>query len=1121
MEIQYAVMIDTRIQALTGPGVAFLSGLSVTTQDVSPVYADIHRESASTFGVGFYETEKDRKNQENAIGAWSGLSYATTYSNKAFSLSDGTAGTVTIAGVTFAAIPLPLHFQIHRTTIPEIGLYQGSFCWITGTPGYSSDGEVPASAPDNPVTSEPQNTWKEGIIAKDTLGQPSMAVDPSLGGSYSTMSGMDAKVVNMIPGVFNPPPPPPALAPDPPIPMPFGEFLRRKEILLHRCKFRFYQVRDGIFHLVNSFLIEDVVEDDQFVSLQCVDEWLQIHQEMPKKKIKDSFPNAPEDSLDRAYPLCIGRVPTAELIPLAGSINLMDLSGGEYRFGFGFFRHRHRNPSYQTTRAIAVRGTSTLVLKTDGQIYDTDALANMIIRVTRMGVASSVDVLPSQILSNKKSYRGSTEITLVDSFRKANDEIVIPNADTKAPEKAWWYQIYDFKDFRAVSESSIKEFYKGGALYGWDGKNFVDVSRKLVRSYPAGDSPYGPLAGMLVMPEGESALKQPESLVSVSVAGALRLTNATKKAESAIKGKTDTFPLTGAHCENLRDKNRDTYYEKVCTHTVLAIKKNYVDDAVPLKMAFPSTFAIDDDEDLFLGVDADFLVGASSHDRQVWAHATFRLMDLFGSPASEEVEVLDFWPTVIVQGGNAGGLAIRQIGDVYYTNTIGATGSYIQVPDAITAAIKNKDYRATLSGLEVRVRMRTHLEAFHVGRGYGIEKFDVTYRLREVALFQKREAYEGQQYVALTGVTFGAGWTGKTATDPVVSIPDAIEYIIRRQDEAPEVIEAESFQFCRDTVFPPAQADIGRQLVESANSVDYIEELCKHGFCCIVPGRDGKRRLFPINGYDIFTEKTAFPLNRIFDETSILVGSFQDSRILGMDRVYTGLTLKYDYNPAKQEYRKVITVRNTNKPFFPAIETLDAETGSPLWTTYVGGVSDYTTARRIWGGENVNEEDGYRKAYLLSQRQNLHELECPWFISNEHFGIVEQDPAIYLATTLSHWFSVPRVDYTFRVPASPANLALYLLQRIAVKDTIRTNDLYYRAIITALELDPVASEIQVTCQRLLTDKPYDIPLITFEGIVGDDVEAEELDNVGDPVLTIADTVTEVLGGNTLTETFYP
>lgn len=190
-------------------------------------------------------------------------------------------------------------------TDADIGLYNGSICLITGRPSYSEE-NPPVNPPDNPVTTESQNIWKEGLIAKDSLGNPEEVVDPTLGGSYSTMTSAELKLVNNPPGLDG---------------ETLFDYLNAAGINLFRCELLFFVVIDGMFSLRGTYSIENLTNEEHLVSLTAVDGFLTIHKDTLKTQVSTAgFPAAPDDSQGKFIPLCIGRIPQAALLPMTGQI---------------------------------------------------------------------------------------------------------------------------------------------------------------------------------------------------------------------------------------------------------------------------------------------------------------------------------------------------------------------------------------------------------------------------------------------------------------------------------------------------------------------------------------------------------------------------------------------------------------------------------------------------------------------------------------------------------------------------------------------------------------------------------------------------------------------------------
>jgi hypothetical protein len=247
-------------------------------------------------------------------------------------------------------------------------------------------------------------------------------------------------------------------------------------------------------------------------------------------------------------------------------------------------------------------------------------------------------------------------------------------------------------------------------------------------------------------------------------------------------------------------------------------------------------------------------------------------------------------------------------------------------------------------------------------------------------------------------------------------------------------------------------------------------------FLTVAPGRNQNRRLVNLEGYDDASE--------VIED--IIDGSMGDGEVVGLDRVYTGLEIKYDKNPANGEYRSTVFVRKTSEDSFPGIDEVVSGTDTPLWTTYAGGFLDYPTALTVW--------DAYHAAYLVTRRENVYKMEIDWFQKNSRIGLdsTVPDAPVYLALILSGWYSQPRKRYTFEVPVTTASLARQLGDRVIIRDLKRTNDLYFKVIIEGQMLITKENKIKMTVSHRLND-------------------------TGTAASPVLEYITESVGGNTITE----
>lgn len=1103
--IEYAVMIKTRkfTPVFIGLGAEFIAN----PRNFSARFRYLRLESVNDtyFTIRAYASVADRTADVNRQASLNFPFASTPASNVALIVLSGSDPSP-VLDITEALDWLTLNYFAdvgeQSFTDEAIGLYDSVLCLVTGRLGYT-EGNPPAKPPENPVTMEPQLIWKDGLIAKDSLGTPEEVVDPALGGGYSTMSSADLKLINN------------QLALD-------GEtlfdYLNTMGINLFRCELLFFAVIDGVFELWGTYSIEDVTNEEHLLRLTAVDGFLTIHKETLKAEVSlAGFPAAPDDSQGKFIPLCIGRIPETALLPVTGQIVRMLLctKGGI---------------KYELAQIQGAYGLN-ITIKTGSKIFEANALRDKFIRVAR---AEQTDqkYTPTTISSNSASSGSGESFTVAITLSSSFGAIL---------QVGSWVQVYDLKNFNAASDGPIHGFTR--PLLGYRDGGFVNIEGKVINRFSSqgeSDPPFADISGITARPEGDYAPYQPQDGFLVGIGEIVRVedngpgvsvkqlydpNNATvvlhqpypfgrRDSVIAVDGIQEisveySYPSVNLPLPNLTNKKnpdwgKHLYYSRRISATMINSQYEYavrLYDSVSFNIPIPSDFSLDDEEDLSIAMDADFCVNAQNLASRIGLRVRCyaRLLDIYGYVSSGQVELMiaDYSgsPPFLGNGGSQK-KEIRQVGNFYYDGSGSGTNAVVLRTTSVDflPLLRDKEARKSIKGIGVQLVFE--FSRNNSGGLSGTKVLECGHDLYQIALFRKRDTYTGAKYSYVTGVDFGNDWgedrnPPRPAGNPVLSIPDAIEYLIRKRDDAGDKIDTASFDASLNQRFPYSW-HVGRQVTEQKNSKDYITELCRHGFLCLVPGRDGKRRLVPLDGYD------NPGIVATYDDSNILDGSVSDSAITGLDRVYTGLELRYDKNPATDEYRSTVYVRYTERETFPEyVEEPNAE-----WTKYVGGFQDYESAKACW--------QNYRNAYLVSHRVNIYKLDCDWFQSNARLqpGATDQlepyDAAVSLAWVLSAWYSGPRIPYTFRVPLTSENMDnLQLLNRVLFRDIKRTGGLYYKTLVERTALDTVNAQIEVTVSRLATDSGYPDP--------EDATPRYLMEVVG------GDTLTETIGGNTLTE----
>lgn len=1029
-------------------------------------------------------------------------------------------------------------------TRPAIGLYNGSFALVTGRDGYGataigpgaafvSEVEITASEvsfmldaigpedlpldfeilgnsainpPENPNTGSSQKVWKTGMISQHLLSHAEEAVDPSLGGGYTTMNGLDVYLSNNPPG----------------LPKPLFDYLRDEGIDLIRCVVKLFVVEDGVFRQWGEYQVSALENQEHLLKLDTWHIAAVIHKDTLKVQVsREGFPEAPDESIGKWIPLTIGRVPSAKMLPLNGQVvfePLMKLGEAEF------------NSAPILSTLSGSNGKTVVIQNTVGFVTNDSRLVGRYMKVVVKGM-ETVDV-PAVLITASFPVGEDIRISISSAFKGGNAPTYNPTADS--PNFGWWITVYKLESFGALSDGPVVAMPK--PLLGEKSGKLVNIEGRKIRAYPDADGIF-PYAGVTSLPEGEFSTLQPDYgfLVGMDAVRGGAVGGKTVLPDARWEGANQdaelyennvpmklymkpvevlgpkAYPAPGGSLALLtsRVKTTSAYYERgfdaSATVEAGSVLPEII-DAVFIDLPFPKELLLEETETLAVALDADFLGNFVGFQNQiglrVWISA--RLIGLDGKPASPEaVKIIagrgntasDWTITFSGNGGAVQYTDMRQCGPYYYTGEGEDSKATELVQGATDIAVKLRDRytRDTVKG--IRVKLVYEFAQLTPGEFVGPKTWITGHKLYQLAVYRKSEAYEGSKFHYVTGVTYTDSWGGRrTPGEPILRGSDAIEYLIRERDGAPERIDTASFDEVHDS--RPDTFQIGRQINEQEKTQKLIDQIAQALFLAVVPGRDGKLRLKRLDGYD--------NSQGVYDEAvNIVKGSVKESPIEGLDRVYTGLELKYDQHPETGEYQATVFIHRTHESTFPAEDMVDPGSRVPLWTLYAGGFKSYVTGRYVWGL--------YRQGYLLANQENILKREVPWFQRNTKIQpgaevtLPPSDPAEYMAVILGEWFSGPRVSYTFEVPYTSENAEnLQLLASTVFRDQKRTSGLYFNVKVESVSLMPKENMIEATVSRRLKDVGY----------------AENPEPLYIRKVIGGDTITETIGGDTITATIH-
>jgi hypothetical protein len=934
-------------------------------------------------------------------------------------------------------------------TDSAIGMFNGSLCWITG----SSQDFDSGTLPENPVTQSAQTGWKRGILSESVMGTLAEAFDFLSGGGYSTRTGAEITVMNNVDGLGST----------------LFDYLVANEIDMLRMRARIYVVLDGVFHERGSFMIEEMENQEHALVFRLVDSFLTIHRDALKVEItQNSFSTAADGLTGRFLPVTIGMVPEAHGIRIASGPKFKTLSA----------------PDIKVARVIDA-GTNQITIKTEGQgiHFEPGELFGSLLRVIRKGSTNAdpvVFTISGNGEGNGPNTVGITVLTVPG----------ISGVNTTSPQNAWWVEIYRIDDYRVFSDAVIHSF-KDPYVLGWQEKAFVSLWGKASKFLPSGAETLPAYASALARPDGKYALSTIEAGYEVNDGDILVSRNDDPVLSMPLSNtwlditEDHNYPQSLGLVSEIQDGNKNSYRQrKIDWGLKIFHQSHQFVYSIRFKVPIPSGFHLETGDKLHCAVDGDFEATAivpTDMNKRLRVGIQARLYDLYGhnstailiGPSSIKDDIQNAWSSVEFFRENSpeSGAAmdtrtieLRQVDDSHYRGGVADGKVGFELGEEIQGLLLNPETARTIGGIEIQVYVLVTTPGGFTS-GPEFRHTEITHRVREIVLYKRKETYEGEVYARVNGVKFGSGWgvdrsPPRNANDPILSPVDAIEYLIRKRDDKPEAVDTESFDVARGEAHP-SWSLIGSQIIEQKNTKEYIEELARHAFMGITPARNGKRRIKLLHSY-------GEPV-MIFGPDNVLDGSVESALVTDMDRIYTGVEIKYDWNPETDDYRKILFVRSTDKYIddnsFPGSTEPDDD-GILKWTKYVGGVSNYGLAKSLWSM--------FGRGYLKTRHSNVYRMESKWFQNNSRIGFQSLigDSVFMLAHRIGTWLAYPRVRYTFTIPISADALKLQLLDTIWFRDTLRTGNLFFQCTTEELQLNPAENQITVTASRRIVDQGF-------------------------------------------------
>lgn len=963
-------------------------------------------------------------------------------------------------------------------TDASLAIDSGVIRMVTGRPEY--DGVAPYPKWEDMTSNT--DTWYEGFIVKDGLGTATRSIDVTRTGGYGTMSGFTFKVRND--GML-------------------WESLLANEIYVSGKVVNLYAVISGVFYRVWSGVVDRTAYTESSFSFICRPDYRQTHVTIPIEAVSDvAFVDAPEDSIGKLIPICIGELPYARVTAVEDEEEPAPLVLNDNGFFYATSAYEYYDGDLADTPPYDIVAPYIL-LRTNGIPYTEGELADgtFYMRVTRglgAGGADSADLdAMVQITANGASYADGgrdwnyvTKFTLADriSNLEANKTTALQYVDGSynvvAPTiNTWYFTVTKMTFNHIVSNGEIYEFkkdqYNRSQLwyYNSGSKKFSDQTTlvKEVDATTANDfgHPSMQLDKSRVQAGGDITMYTYHSPVIIDYKATV------DQGKVELSGYNGTgFVYDKPSIISLLTDRKATTYIKALTDEVIDNSVIPPAPRVPSRLTVTFTIKVPDElidsdiKDIYLVPNAEI----ESYYNGVDVRYTSRLFlrDAFGNVIRDDMGN-DL--TIDYESSNTESNSINIAPDEYSRNG-GISDDVASTWWKFSDKCKIDDYVIT-----------------SIVKGYGVQTFDVELMIDVVGTFILRPTMYIKElvFVASKNVNISKGdlytrVTGElvqTAT-PTNNVYDAFRHMVLNYDGR----DAGDLDFGDSTDGGVAGRrndwTVGRQLTDSQTTKEYSDELAQHSFVVIFQARSGKLT------YKAWLEDFRTPLQH--DESVILHDSLRHVGKSQPSDVFNDFLVKYQYNQATGEYDRSYFITKLSEATFPE------STGS--WTEYVGGLPQtaYAEAKALW---EICRETYIRTGIINRLPEESSEL--PWFVdrllydATQTYNVGVNSAAFMYLKNCVEWLAREREVVEYELAINATNVTMELAHPVNFSDTILTNGVDRIGTISSIQIDPTEDRILVEATLFPDDG------ITIDGdIIESGSQADTITESGSE----ADTITE-------------
>jgi hypothetical protein len=945
-----------------------------------------------------------------------------------------------------------------------------TFRWITGRPSYNGVDNFPKWEDDTDNT----EIWYEGILTKDSLSNPSRRIDLSVSGEYGTLSGINIKIVN-----YNK----------------FFDFLQSNDIYITGRSVKVYVVLDDKFYQIWNGSVNNISYDETTYTLECKDNYKQIHKVMPPNVISVAeFPES--EAQGETIPITIGNVAYAKLLDAGIKPYYADLNATDSFFethtrvrDFNIlYREENFNSSYKykiaaMTNYVGKYGyTSTYItLATRDIIIEEDSLAGYYI-IGRSGNGLDTEYA-SYIVSNTLTSNGETIFTIAGDFQGINyDTMHTHYYQNEFTDEIWWFSVAKLTNVLLISDSDISSLkqdkFNNYYLYNFDNEKKV-FSRidSIIRAvgvtgiqgynYPGieiiskkmsidGDISYN----YFIIPTQFKVLSSFDRNLNQ------KINTLEYKEEGSVESSMEFTELGSDWTNAINDKNINSYV--VCKNRT-EVNRYLYEAAVDLLL--PADNLNDGFSSLYACV--DYRIESRASEVNVLTYTTIQFFDVYDN-VIKEVTTQFLYPANATYTTTP--IDIRQLPDGYYyggkpwSNFDYGTDKHFwgRTDLYIDGGTGNTEYEIYTDQLEIdsdlvekvrdglisaKVRILITVKGESAG---GAGNCNIYIYQAGIVARKNLDIISDDMYASITG----EGYTGIES-----SVYTAYKTILEQYDHYGYTggytgmsLGYTGANWIDYSNLPDVRSDwhVGYQITEQKNSYNYLNDLSKQSFVGMFPTREGNRKLV---AWRDLTDYTA-----TIGETGIIRDSITDFKKSDPSQIYNDFKCEYSYNQATKKFDRCLVVTRSDDESFP-------ESSDPTWKQYVQGLNtnSYADAKIIW--------DIAHNAYNVTntiQQNSTDTQKLYWyydqsiFNNTEFVGASVDDAAYRFLQNLVEWVGLRKDECTFSVPLTPSNIQLELCDMVLFEDGFFTDGIQRKGWITLIEVDTKNHRIklQVTLEPI-------------------------------------------------------